>query len=263
MFELWPYLLGAALLAGAGVCCWLLSLIKRDVSVVDVLWPLYFVIAGLAYAAAAPTTGPRAIPVIALVVIWALRLAGHIAARSRGQPEDRRYRAIRARNQPNFETKSLYLIFLFQAAVAWVVSLPLLGAVTGTASLNWLDALGFGLCVAGVVFEAVGDHQLGRFKANPANRGKVLDTGLWRYTRHPNYFGDFCVWWGFYLVAVGAGAWWSLPGPVLMTVFLLRVSGVALLESDIAERRPAYAEYVRRTNAFFPGPPKQSDSRTP
>jgi steroid 5-alpha reductase family enzyme len=108
----------------------------------------------------------------------------------------------------------------------------------------------------GFVFEAGGDWQLARFKAQPGSEDKVMDQGLWRYTRHPNYFGDACMWWGFWLMAVSAGAWWSFPGPVLMTFLLLRVSGVTLLERTIGKRRPAYAEYVRQTNAFFPGPRK-------
>ena len=259
MFELSTYLAAAAVMAGAALLCWVVSLAKRDVSVVDVLWPLFFVIAALSYATTASGTGPRLFPVLLLVSVWGMRLAAHIARRSRGQPEDRRYQAIRARNQPHFALKSLYLIFLLQAGVAWIVSAPLLGAITSPIPLGWLDLLGFTLCLAGMAIEAVADAQLRRFKVDPANRGKVLNTGLWRYTRHPNYFGDFCVWWGFYLVAVGAGAWWSLPGPLLMTLFLLRVSGVALLESDIAQRRPAYARYVRETNAFFPGPRRPVD----
>ena len=132
----------------------------------------------------------------------------------------------------------------------------MLGAVAGAAPLGLLDAAGLLLWATGLFFEAVGDWQLARFKADPANRGQVMDRGLWRYTRHPNYFGDFCIWWGFYLLAASAGAWWSIPGPLLMSLLLLKVSGVSLLEKDIGERRPAYAEYVRRTNAFFPGVPR-------
>ena len=140
--------------------------------------------------------------------------------------------------------------------LACIFSLPFLGAVSGAAPLGLLDAAGLLLWATGLFFEAVGDWQLARFKADPANRGQVMDRGLWRYTRHPNYFGDFCVWWGFYLLAASAGAWWSIPGPLLMSLLLLKVSGVSLLEKDIGERRPAYAQYVRRTNAFFPGVPR-------
>jgi steroid 5-alpha reductase family enzyme len=190
------------------------------------------------------------------VTLWGLRLAAHLTWRNHGQPEDRRYQQIRKRNEPNFTLKSLYLVFGFQALLAAVISVPLLGAINSPAPIGTLDYAGIGLWLLGLAFEAGGDWQLARFKADPANAGQVMDRGFWRYTRHPNYFGDFCVWWGFYLIAAGAGGWWSVAGPAIMTVLLLRVSGVALLEKDIGERRPKYAEYVRRTNAFFPGPPR-------
>jgi steroid 5-alpha reductase family enzyme len=148
-------------------------------------------------------------------------------------------------------------VFVLQAVLAWIISLPLFGAAMGSGALGPLDVLGAALWLVGLVFEAGGDWQLSRFKADPANRGKVMDRGLWRWTRHPNYFGDFCVWWGFYAIALSAGAWWSVLGPLLMSVLLMRVSGVTLLEQDIGERRPAYADYIRSTNAFFPGPSRR------
>jgi steroid 5-alpha reductase family enzyme len=149
-------------------------------------------------------------------------------------------------------------VFGMQALLAWVISLPLLGGIAGEPHpLGVLDALGVALWLVGWTFESVGDWQLARFKRDPANAGRVMDRGLWRFTRHPNYFGDFCVWWGFYAIALAAGAWWSIVGPMIMSVLLWRVSGVALLERHIGKRRPEYAEYVRRTNAFFPGPQKR------
>jgi len=253
MFSLGIYLQGLGVVAVAALCTWVLSLIRRNVAIVDSLWSLMFVLAAFTYAAAAPTLGPRALVVLALVSVWALRLSIYITVRNWGHGEDRRYQAIRARNQPHFEVKSLYLIFAFQALLAWVISLPLLGAILNPGPLGALDIVGALLWLVGFTFEAGGDWQLARFKADPANRGKVMDTGFWRYTRHPNYFGDFSVWWGFYLIAVAAGAWWSILGPIGMSVLLMRVSGVTLLEKDIGERRPQYADYIRRTNAFFPG----------
>ena len=253
-FPLWlsalPVLLAAAALT------WAISVPRRDVTIVDTLWPLLFVIAALVYAAAAAATGPRATLLLALVSLWGLRLAAYLAWRNRGHEEDRRYRAIRRRNEPGFAWKSLYLIFGFQALLAWVISLPLAGGISSDAPLGPLDWLGVAFWAVGLVFEAGGDWQLARFKRDPANAGRVMDRGLWRYTRHPNYFGDFCVWWGFFLIALSGGAWWSVAGPLLMSFLLLRFSGVTLLEKDIGERRPAYAGYVRRTNAFFPGPPR-------
>jgi steroid 5-alpha reductase family enzyme len=133
-----------------------------------------------------------------------------------------------------------------------------LAASSDSAPLAWLDVLGVALWLVGFVFESVGDFQLARFRGNPSNQGKVMQSGLWRYTRHPNYFGDFCVWWGFYLIAVSAGAWWTLLSPLLMSFLLLKVSGVAMLEKTITSRRPGYAEYIAATNAFFPGPRKRS-----
>jgi steroid 5-alpha reductase family enzyme len=142
----------------------------------------------------------------------------------------------------------------------WVVSLPVqVGQLAGPPA-SWLDALGATVWTVGFVFESVGDYQLARFKANPAHQGQVMDRGLWRYTRHPNYFGDFLVWWGLYLVAAAGGGWWTIVSPLLMSVLLMRVSGVALLERTIGQRRPAYAAYAARTNAFFPWPPRKGNA---
>jgi len=256
MPELGLWLNALPVLLAAAAVTWAVSVIKRNVTIVDTLWSLLFVIAAVVYAGSVATPGPRAWLLLALVSVWGVRLAGYLAWRNRGHEEDRRYQAIRRRNEPNFAIKSLWLIFGFQAVLAWVISLPLAGAIAGEAPLGAFDALGVVLWGVGVFFEAAGDWQLARFKRDPANAGRVMDRGLWRYTRHPNYFGDFCVWWGFYLIALSAGAWWTIIGPLIMSFLLLRFSGVRLLERDIGERRPAYAEYVRRTNAFFPGPRK-------
>ncbi|MEO1576963.1 MAG: DUF1295 domain-containing protein, partial [Pseudomonadota bacterium] len=194
--------------------------------------------------------------VVGLVLVWALRLSIYITARNWGHEEDYRYQAMREKRGPSFAYTSLVIVFLLQAVIAWVVSLPLLGVALSTSPLGPLDALGVLVFLVGLYFEAVGDWQLSRFKANPDNKGKVMDRGLWRYTRHPNYFGDFTLWWGLYLIALAGGAWWAFPGPIIMSFFLLKVSGVAMLEKDIGERRPKYADYIERTNAFFPGPPK-------
>jgi steroid 5-alpha reductase family enzyme len=254
MLGLDPLLPMAFLAVGA----WLASLAKNDVSIADSLWPLFILLAATTYAIAAPQTGPRAVVVVTLVAIWALRLAAHITWRSWGEPEDRRYKAMRARNEPYFRWKSLGLVFGLQATLAWVVSLSALAAVINPQPWNWIDTLGVCIVFFGATFEAVADLQLARFKADPANRGQVMDRGLWRISRHPNYFGEFCVWWGIYLIALSTQAWWAIASPVLMTVLLLKVSGVALQERDITERRPGYREYTARTNAFFPGWTRQT-----
>jgi steroid 5-alpha reductase family enzyme len=241
----------------AAIATWGVSLWRRDVSIVDSLWALMIALGGWAYALAADPIGPREGLVLGLASLWVLRLSGHITWRNRGQGEDRRYQAIRARNQPHFEWKSLYLVFGLQAALAWIVAWPLMAALAGGAPLGWLDGLGAGLWLFGIGYEAVADRQLARFKADPANAGRVMDRGLWRTSRHPNYFGEACVWWGAGLVALAAGGAWTLVSPLLMTVLLLKVSGVALLEQDIGERRPAYRDYIARTSAFIPWPPRR------
>lgn len=256
MLDFAAWLTALVALLAAAALTWTVSVRRANVTIVDTLWGLLFVTAAVIYAGTVLDPGPRRLLVVGLVATWGLRLAVFLAWRNRGHAEDRRYQEIRRRNEPNFAFKSLYLVFGFQAVLAWIISLPLLGAIAGQSALGWLDGLGVALWLVGFVFEAGGDWQLARFKADPANAGRVLDRGFWRYTRHPNYFGDFCVWWGLYLIALSAGAWWSIVGPLVMSVLLLRVSGVVLLEKDIGQRRPQYAEYVRRTNAFFPGRPR-------
>ncbi|MBC8027316.1 MAG: DUF1295 domain-containing protein [Steroidobacteraceae bacterium] len=241
-------------LVAAATFTWLLSLPLRNVSIVDSLWSLMLFSAGVVYSLGCDPRAPRLAFVLWLLALWAGRLALFITARNLGHGEDRRYQAIRARNEPGFQWKSLYLVFWLQAALAWVISLPLLGAFSSLRPLGVLDAIGAALWAVGFVFEAGGDWQLARFKRDPANAGKVMDRGFWRYTRHPNYFGEFCIWWGFGFFALAAGAWWGLAGSLLISFLLLKVSGVTLLEKDIGNRRPQYADYVLKTNAFFPGP---------
>jgi len=256
VFDIHVYLQGLGALAALVSLGWLASLALKRVDIVDSLWSLMFLLAAAAYVHAADAVTPRAELLLWIVGIWAVRLSVYLGVRCAGHEEDRRYRAMRARGGPGFAVASLWRVFGLQAVLAWLISIPLLGAALGTAPLGPLDYAGVALWAVGFVFEAGGDWQLARFKAQPGSEDKVMDQGFWRYTRHPNYFGDACMWWGFWLMAVSAGAWWSFPGPVLMTFLLLRVSGVTLLERSIGRRRPAYAEYVRQTNAFFPGPRK-------
>jgi len=244
--------LGLAAGALLATVVWAASLRKRDVSIVDSAWAFLVLLPALVVAAVLPETGPRAAVVLGLAAVWALRLSVYIAWRHRGQPEDRRYRAIRQRNEPHFEWKSLYLVFGLQAVLGAIVAVPLMAALASPALWHALDALGLALAAAALIFEAVADAQLARFRADPGNRGRVMDRGLWRVSRHPNYFGECCFWWGMWLVAAAAGAWWTVLSPLLMTVLLVKVSGVPLLEKDLGCRRPGYAEYVRRTPAFVP-----------
>lgn len=252
-----PYFLALAAILIVAVASWLLSIAKNDVSFVDSLWSLFFLIAAGVFAYSVADLSLRGTLVLALVAVWALRLSIYITARNWGEPEDYRYQSIRANNEPGFTFKSLYIVFGLQGVLAWLVALPLLPAITSAAPLGLLDGVAALLWITGFIFEAGGDFQLARFKSDAANKGKVLNTGLWRCTRHPNYFGDFCIWWAFYLFAVSAGGWWSIASPLLMSFLLLKVSGVAMLENTIAARRPAYVHYIRSTNAFFPGPPRE------
>jgi steroid 5-alpha reductase family enzyme len=245
------------LLLGLGLIAWWVSSIRRNVGLVDIFWSLFFLAAAAQYLFASPSQSARAWLVVALVAAWSLRLSVHLARRNWNAPEDHRYRAIRQRNDPGFVWKSLYLVFGLQAALAWLISAPLAAAITSAAPPGPLDTLGAALTLFGIGFETLADAQLARFKANPGNAGRVMDQGLWRYSRHPNYFGEFCVWWGLYIIAMGAGGWWTVFSPLLMTALLLKVSGVALLEKDIGERRPGYRDYIAGTNAFFPGPQRK------
>jgi len=240
-------------LAGAG---WLVSVMRRDASVVDVLWGLFFILGTLGYARHFPMSG-RAVLTLALVALWAGRLSGYLLWRNWGAPEDRRYRAMRERHEPGFAWKSAYLVFGLQAVLAWILSTPLWVAVASPAPLSGLDAVGALVWLAGFVIETVADGQLAGFRRSAATSA-VLDRGLWRYTRHPNYFGEATLWWGYYLIAVAAGGAWTVFAPALMTFLLLRVSGVTLLEADIRDRRPDYRRYVECTNAFLPGPRKSA-----
>ncbi len=251
------YAMGLGAVLALATLTWIISLVKRDVSIVDGVWSLMLLAAAVVYSSAIEPYTSRSSLILTLVLLWALRLSVHIMWRNWGELEDRRYRDIRQKYEPNFALKSLGIIFIFQAVLAWIISMPLWAALTVPIEMTAVDMLAVALWTVGMTFETVGDWQLARFTSEAANRGKVMDRGLWRYTRHPNYFGECLIWWGFYVFAVPVGAWWTIVGPLLLTYMLLKFSGVTLLEQTIVERRPAYREYIKRTNAFIPGPPKK------
>jgi steroid 5-alpha reductase family enzyme len=239
---------------------WLASLVLHNSSLVDLFWGLSFVwIAWLAYTLApVPPGGAELRLLMALVVtIWGLRLSAHLFLRNLGKPEDYRYTAWRARHGGNWWWVSLLQVFLLQGLLLWLISIPVVAVMVLPATVDLPPVGLLGLCLWGIgfFFEAVGDWQLGRFKADPARRSGLMMTGLWSLTRHPNYFGDAAQWWGFFLLAASAGFWWSVFSPLLMTVLLVRVSGAALLERRLMEK-PGYAEYARRTSAFLPWFPR-------
>lgn len=257
-------LLVAALAIGLlMLATWIVSVIVNDASIVDIVWGLGFVVATVVAYLSSPidTTTDRSLLMLFMVGLWGLRLSIYLAWRNIGSGEDRRYRAMRKKSPDSFWMVSLYKVFGLQAVLMWVVAVPAIVVHAIDRSLYWLDFVGLGIWAVGLFFETVGDVQLARFKARPDSKGKLMDRGLWRYTRHPNYFGDFCVWWGIYIVAAAGGAWWTIFSPLVMSVLLMKYSGVGPLEKTITKRRPGYEEYVERTNAFFPGPPKDAPRR--
>lgn len=260
-------LVNAATIAGCMISLWLLSLWLKDVSIVDIFWGFGFVVVAWMSILCAAAPGPLAWLTTLLVSIWGIRLASYLAWRNLGHGEDKRYAEMREKPGRNFALFSLVVVFGLQGAIMWIVSLPLQLLPTLEGGFSPLTAIGLLLWATGLAFESIGDFQLSRFKSNPANEGKVLDKGLWHYTRHPNYFGDFLIWWAYYLLALSAdgSAWWTAIGPALMTFCLLYFSGVAHLEQRIKTRRPEYADYIRRTSAFFPWPPaaKQTSLSAP
>jgi len=251
----WAAVVIAILMAGT----WIVSLVLRNASIVDITWGLGFVAVAWAGRIAADGNDGRQWLLTVLASVWGLRLAGYLLWRNHGKGEDFRYRAMRKHWGARFPVVSLFTVFGLQGVLMWVVSLPLqLGQARETPDVGVLAIIGAVLWAIGLGFEAIGDAQLARFKADPSNAGKVMNRGLWRYTRHPNYFGDAVVWWGLGLIAAetGAGAW-GLIGSAVMTVLLRRVSGVTLLEKSLVKRREGYADYVATTSAFIPLPPRR------
>jgi steroid 5-alpha reductase family enzyme len=253
--------IGIGVLLAYMTALWAVSLALRNASIVDIFWGLGFVVAGLTYFVLGDGFDGRRILVLALVALWGLRLSGYIGWRNTGKGEDYRYQAMRERAGAAFWWRSYFQVFLLQGVLLWIISAPLLASMDNTdpGHFSALDVLGALIWMVGIFFEAVGDYQLARFKADPANKGKVMRGGLWRYTRHPNYFGDATVWWGLWVIAAGTPwGWATVFAPVLMTALLLRVSGVALLERTITRRRPEYADYIESTSAFVPWFPKDT-----
>jgi steroid 5-alpha reductase family enzyme len=238
---------------------WIGSLIKRDASIIDVFWGGGFVVLAWFYALETQGATPRGDIVLALVSLWGLRLSLHILWRNWGKGEDYRYREMRQNNPKTFPLRSLVTVFWLQALLLWAISMPLFQVQRQTTpgGFSWLDLVGIACFLLGFFFETVGDWQLARFKKDPANQGKVMDRGLWRYTRHPNYFGDAMVWWGlFFFAAATPQSLWTIYSPLLMTTLLMRVSGITLLEKRLRDVKPGYEEYVSNTSAFVPWIPR-------
>ncbi len=259
MLDLDVQLLTLAAGAAVMVCAWLVSIAIEDASVADIAWGLTFVAIAWTAHLVGDGASDRSLLIAILVTIWGLRLSTYIWWRHDG--EDKRYRAMREKQgAERFAFRSLFTVFLLQSGIAWVVSAPVqVAAVDPTpASLGALAVIGAAVTLFGTAFEATADIQLSRFLAHKDESGKsVMDEGLWRYSRHPNYFGNATLWFGIWLIALESGsAWWTIIGPIVMTVFLLKVSGVALTEKNVTKSRPGYADYIERTSSFIPMPPK-------
>jgi steroid 5-alpha reductase family enzyme len=254
------FLTTGLVILGLMTLLWLVSLALKNSSIVDIFWGLGFIIvAWVAFFLTPDGVLPRKLLLCALVTIWGLRLAIHIFVRNWGKPEDYRYQAWRKAAGTSWWWRSFFRVFMLQGVLLWIISTPLLAAQHSAqpSQLIWLDALAVLVWLVGFFFEAVGDWQLAHFKANPANKGKVLSSGVWRYTRHPNYFGDATQWWAYYLIALAAGGWWTIFSPVIMTLFLMRVSGVTLLEKTLKVEKPGYKEYTENTSEFIPWFPRK------
>jgi steroid 5-alpha reductase family enzyme len=241
---------------------WLVSLWLKNSSIVDIFWGTGFVIVAWVTFLLTPYGFiTRKLILSGLLTIWGMRLSIHILNRNWGKPEDFRYQVMRKAAGKIWWLHSYFKVFLLQGLLMWIISTPLISAQTSTQPLNGLDFLAIPIWLIGFFFEAAGDYQLARFKANPDNKGKVLNTGVWRYTRHPNYFGDATQWWAFYLVAAASGGWWAIFSPIIMTTLLMRVSGVTLLEKTLREEKPGYKEYIETTSEFLPWFPHNHKSK--
>lgn len=240
------------------ILLWLLSLKLKDASIVDIFWGTGFVITFWVSYLFVQNSSARILLLGSLVTIWGLRLSIHIYQRNHNKPEDFRYAKWRADAGASWWWKSFFKVFLLQGVLLWIIAAPLIAvnASTQTPLQCDCDLTGTALWLVGFMFEAGGDYQLKKFKENPNNKGKLLTTGYWSITRHPNYFGDAAQWWGFYLIAFSAGAGWTIFSPIIMTYLLLKISGVAMLEKTLKETKPGYADYIARTNAFIPWFPK-------
>lgn len=260
LIEIWGT--GAIIIGGCVLVLWLVSLRLKDVSIVDIVWgPGFVVLAGVYFLLTSGDTS-RKVLLMVLVAVWGIRLAVHIGVRNLGKGEDKRYQTFRKADGSRYWWISLFQVFLLQAALMLIISAPLLAAEFSPQPdhLTILDWIGAGLWIVGFTFETLGDWQLTQFKSNPANKGMVLDKGLWRYTRHPNYFGEAVLWWGYFLIALAtpSGAW-TVFSPLLITFLLVRVSGVRLLEKTIVDTRRGYARYMQTTSAFLPWFPRRDN----
>ncbi len=256
------YFKGLLLIVFLITLLWLLSVYLKNVSIVDAFWGIGFVILAIYYFFTTPSSElhPRKVLLVVLAGIWGIRLSFYLLIRNWGKPEDFRYQKFRKDyGAHRYWWYSFFQVFLLQGILLWMISAPLLSTpyFSSGKQLNSFDYIAVIVWVIGFLFETLGDYQLSKFKSNPSNKNKVLDTGLWKYTRHPNYFGDATIWWSFGLFSIASGSYWPLISCLIMNLLLLKVSGVALLERTLAKSKPRYKVYMDKTPAFFPWFPKK------
>jgi len=255
------FLTAGAVIFGLMLMLWVISLLLRNSSIVDIFWGFGFVVSGWVYFFLTPDGFiVRRLLIAGLATVWGLRLTMHVLLRNWGKPEDFRYQKWRREHGKVWWIRSLFQVFILQGFLMWIISTPLLAAQYSSlpANLTALDYAGIVVWIIGFFFETAGDLQLANFRRNPQNKGRILNTGVWRFSRHPNYFGDSAQWWAYFLIALAAGGWWSIFSPITMTLFLIKVSGVALLEKTLKDTKPGYCEYIENTSAFIPWFPKNS-----
>ena len=234
---------------------WFISLAYRNVTIVDSLWGLGFILVAWLTFFMSDGVWSRKMLIAVLVTLWGLRLSIYLSWRNWGKGEDPRYGSWRKKSGDRFWLVSLFKVFILQALFLWVISVAVqIGQLAPTpAKLTWLDGLGIIVWAVGFTFESLGDWQLAKFKSDPASKGRVMDRGLWAYTRHPNYFGEFLIWWGIFLITLSTpNSWWTILSPAIITMVLLKMTGIPLTEQELVKNRPGYSEYVKRTSAFVP-----------
>ena len=244
------------------ICGWLISVARRNVTIVDSLWGLGFVLIAWLTFSLSDGFWTRKMLIAVLVTLWGLRLSAYLSWRNWGKGEDPRYGLWRAKSGDRFWLVSLFKVFILQALFLWVIALVVqVGQLATTpGALIWLDFAGITVWAIGFIFESLADWQLARFKSDPANKGRVMDRGLWAYSRHPNYFGEFLVWWGIYLITLATpDGWWTILSPIIVTAVLLKMTGIPLTEQELVRKRPGYSEYIKRTSAFVPWPPAKEE----
>lgn len=257
-FEI--YIQGFAIIMILMTILWIISVIIKNASIVDPFWGFAYVLAAIWYYLQTSAADTRSLMVLILVIVWGMRLSIFLGWRNFGKGEDFRYQQFRKDyGEHRYWWISFFQVFLLQGVLAWLISSPLLAAMyySNSEPLGIIDFIAMLIWLFGFMFEAGGDWQMARFKANPENKGKVLNKGFWKYTRHPNYFGDASVWWAFGLFAISVGGYVAFLSSLLMTFLLVRVSGVTLLEKSLKYKKPEYRDYIRKTSAFLPWFPKK------